>query len=677
MGLETVRFEELMRKMYLLRAKVKIVLGRPFRPATLLFFLLLFQPAGVPAQDYSVLRINEVLSANETQLPLDSQGEGRDLVEIYNSGDAVLVLGTSNSRESLALSDTADLPAELALWKFRAGVSTIQPKGFLVIFLANRPGNALFCELFTGFALARDGTEPITLWGPVTGTDTEGKPIRSIIDQIWVPPLDEDVSFGRFPDGAGDASPVPINGSYSSFKFYPRDTSTFGTCSRSCPVVGPICPGASNGPGGNLTPRVNTFSHSTNHPAQDEPVELLVRVDDDKEPTPPNIAQVVLRYSVNGGAESEVAMVHDDELGIQTGAANGRPLERWTIWRGTIPGQAKGARVDFTFFVRDAEGLSSTHPRVPCGAGVGPCDNIGLPGPDCVREPSPSLQYVPCSLPNRYTVGYDLEPGLERVVINEVMASQTKVIVDPTEPGSFDDYIEILNGSDAPVDLTGYWLSDKAFHPQGWQFPAGSIIGAGERIIVWTDSDGGQCPRPPKIPNDGQNCPDPTDPSKGYYHANFALDRERDQIYLFDRADRAFGVIHGVEFEAQEPDVSWSLFPDGDRGGTFGPAPGTPGEANSGPAAPSFRRGDSNSDCKADITDAVFTLSHLFQGGPAPGCPDAADSDDDGATPIADVIVLLSVLFQGGPGLPPPGSIDAGPDPTEDELGPCEEVVCE
>lgn len=666
-----------MRKMYPLRANVKIVSGRPIRPAALLASLLLFQPANVPAQDYSVLRINEVLSDNESQLPLDSRGETRDMVEIYNSGDTVLVLGATNSRESLALSDTEGLPAEVDLWKFRAGVSTIQPKGFLVVFLANRPDTALFCELFTDFALAREGTEAVTLWGPVTGTDTEGKAIRSIIDKVWVPPLEDDVSFGRFPDGAGDAPPEIVNGSYSSFKFYPRNTSTFGTCGRSCPGVGPVCSGAPNGPGGNLTPRVDTFSHSTNHPAQDEPVELLVRVLDDKEPRPPNIAQVVLRYSVNAGAESEVAMVYDDELGIQTGAANGRPLERWTIWRGTIPGQAKGARVDFTFLVRDAEGLSSTHPRDLCGAGVGPCNNLGLPGPDCVKEPSPSLQYIPCSVPNRYTVGHDLEPGLERVVINEVMASQTKVIVDPTEAGSFDDYIEILNGSGAPVDLAGFWLSDKAFHPQGWPFPAGSILGAGERIVLWTDSDGGQCPRPPKIPNDGQLCPDPTDPARGYYHANFALDRERDEIYLFDRADRGFGVIHGVEFEAQVVDVAWSLLPDGDRAGTFGPAPGTPGEVNSGSAPPSFRRGDSNSDCKADITDAVYALAHLFQGGPAPGCPDSADSDDDGTTNIADVIVLLSFLFQGGPGLAPPGSIDAGPDPTEDELGPCAEVVCE
>jgi hypothetical protein len=43
-----------------------------------------------------------------------------------------------------------------------------------------------------------------------------------------------------------------------------------------------------------------------------------------------------------------------------------------------------------------------------------------------------------------------------------------------------------------------------------------------------------------------------------------------------------------------------------------------------------FRRGDVDGDGAASITDPVVLLTHLFLGGPAPGCPDASDADDSG-----------------------------------------------
>jgi hypothetical protein len=85
-------------------------------------------------------------------------------------------------------------------------------------------------------------------------------------------------------------------------------------------------------------------------------------------------------------------------------------------------------------------------------------------------------------------------------------------------------------------------------------------------------------------------------------------------------------------------------------------------------AEPLFRRGDSDASGALNITDAIFTLSHLFLSGPAPGCRDAADSDDDGTLQITDAVYALNRLFGGGPTLPPPGSESCGPDPTGDTL---------
>jgi hypothetical protein len=83
---------------------------------------------------------------------------------------------------------------------------------------------------------------------------------------------------------------------------------------------------------------------------------------------------------------------------------------------------------------------------------------------------------------------------------------------------------------------------------------------------------------------------------------------------------------------------------------------------------PSFRRGDSDASGALNITDAVFTLGHLFLSGPAPSCRDAADSDDDGILQITDAVYALNRLFAGGPALPPPGSDSCGVDPTADSL---------
>jgi hypothetical protein len=86
-----------------------------------------------------------------------------------------------------------------------------------------------------------------------------------------------------------------------------------------------------------------------------------------------------------------------------------------------------------------------------------------------------------------------------------------------------------------------------------------------------------------------------------------------------------------------------------------------------GQGAP-FRRGDADASGLVNITDAIFTLNHLFLGGPAPGCADAADADDDGALQITDAIHLLAGLFLGGPQPPAPGASACGPDPGNDDL---------
>lgn len=57
---------------------------------------------------------------------------------------------------------------------------------------------------------------------------------------------------------------------------------------------------------------------------------------------------------------------------------------------------------------------------------------------------------------------------VSKLYINEISANQT-VISDMDK--EYSDYIEIYNGYNYDIDLTGYYLSDEEYNPKKWQFP--------------------------------------------------------------------------------------------------------------------------------------------------------------------------------------------------------------
>jgi hypothetical protein len=83
-----------------------------------------------------------------------------------------------------------------------------------------------------------------------------------------------------------------------------------------------------------------------------------------------------------------------------------------------------------------------------------------------------------------------------------------------------------------------------------------------------------------------------------------------------------------------------------------------------------FQRADANDNGVADISDAQFILSFLFNGGPAPTCFDAADTNDSGELDVSEALYLLNFLFNGGPA-PPEPFMFCGVDLTPDALTIC------
>ncbi|MBX3745509.1 MAG: CotH kinase family protein [Verrucomicrobiae bacterium] len=124
--------------------------------------------------------------------------------------------------------------------------------------------------------------------------------------------------------------------------------------------------------------------------------------------------------------------------------------------------------------------------------------------------------------------------GGSPVLINELMASNGTTLADPQ--GHFDDWIELWNRTDAPVDLSGWFLSDNPERPRKWRIPDGTTLAPGGFLLVWADEDGGDQPG---------------------LHANFKLSADGEQILLVDRDDRGNAVMDFVAFGPQRRDVAY------------------------------------------------------------------------------------------------------------------------
>jgi len=145
------------------------------------------------------------------------------------------------------------------------------------------------------------------------------------------------------------------------------------------------------------------------------------------------------------------------------------------------------------------------------------------------------------------------------VVINEVMASNGTT--KPDLQGQFDDWIELYNYGDTPIDLGGLYLTDDPDQPDKWQIPTTSAtlttIAPQGYLLIWADEDTKE--RRP--------------------HAGLKLNASAEDLTLFG-TDGAT-VIDSMTFPELTSNVSYGRYPDANDGWQyFGVA--TPGAKNDG-----------------------------------------------------------------------------------------------
>lgn len=162
-------------------------------------------------------------------------------------------------------------------------------------------------------------------------------------------------------------------------------------------------------------------------------------------------------------------------------------------------------------------------------------------------------------------------PEISELILNEIMASNNAgdtnnpngwYPIDNQIPGTSHDWIEILNTGSTPLNLDGWHLTDDSGIPDKWTFPLGTVIQAGEFLIVFAS---------------GVGVPD----ANGNLQTNFRLSAGGEYLALV----RPSGIVAseygpgGTEYPNQDEDVSYGLQPNtGDSVYFDFPTPGAPND---------------------------------------------------------------------------------------------------
>jgi len=140
---------------------------------------------------------------------------------------------------------------------------------------------------------------------------------------------------------------------------------------------------------------------------------------------------------------------------------------------------------------------------------------------------------------------YDFQLQLRQnppsIFINEFMASNQVTFADPQ--GDFDDWIEIYNAENFPVNIGGMYITDELADPAKWKIPDtqpdSTTIQPGEFLLLWADED----------------------IDDGILHLNIKLAVEGEEIGLY--TDDLTSIIDSITFDEQIADESFGRDPDG------------------------------------------------------------------------------------------------------------------
>jgi len=459
------------------------------------------------------LIINEVMTSNRCTIS-DEDGDYPDWFEIYNPGDKEVLL------DGYWVTDD---PADPYRWAFPA--ASIGPGDYLTIFASGKdridPGNPY---LHTNFQLSASGNDLLLI-----------DPEASVIDSISVPALFSNVSFGRKP------------GNVETWLYFLDATPGAENSSSSYEQVAEI-PAAEEQP-----VLINEFLvvNRTSIPDEDGDLSDWIELHNTDD-SPVNLAGWWLSDKDDNPFKwrfPEKVLEPDQYLVVFASGKNR-----------TAPDSAF-LHTNFSLNDRDDTLILS----MPNGAVVDKMEIRNMErdvsyGRD-QKDPEKWL-YYPRPTPGEpnYTRGFDVFSGspVPDLVISEAMAANLTTIAD--EDGDYNDFIEIFNRAEYPVNLGEYGLSDSEEQPYRWQFPSVTIEPE-EYLLIFASGK------------------DRRDPEGLFLHTNFKIRSNGETLVLSHPSGMT---IDQMPTGKQHGDLSAGLLP-GDFTKRYFMENPSPGEENRSP----------------------------------------------------------------------------------------------
>ncbi len=136
------------------------------------------------------------------------------------------------------------------------------------------------------------------------------------------------------------------------------------------------------------------------------------------------------------------------------------------------------------------------------------------------------------------------------LMVSEIVSSNKRSLVDD-ELGT-PDWIELYNSGDEALDISGYGISDNLKKLHKYVVPDGTVIGAGEYLVLYATSSS-------------------DDMDNGAYCMGFGLSKSGDFVFV---TDSYYGIVAQIELPALYTDVSYAMMSDGTYGYCAVPTPG-------------------------------------------------------------------------------------------------------
>jgi hypothetical protein len=454
-----------------------------------IFTILSCFTATLHAQNLN-LRINEILTNNQT-IMTDDFFEYDDWIEIYNPPGSPIT--------NLANYYISDDPDTLTKWRIPAidaGVTTVLPNNFIVLWIDDdfNNANSQGADHNAGFVLNSEG-ETFLLTAPDGIT---------IIDSVSYPEMAPDVSWGRSCDGCSQ---------WQYFNNVTFDDNNVEIQNNNLVFINEVQP-------------INTSTYDDLQSEFDPWFEIY-------NPNPFQVNLANYSISINGGTPwtvpsnrpARTVIPPDGFLLIWcdndiTDDVNHSPL--------SLP--AQGGSIQITGPNGNAVVNTYTYQSTAADHSWGRVSDGASSSID-FSAPTPTVT-------NQLFV---IQP--QNVLINELLSANQNGITDNF--GELEDWFEIYNPNNFPVNLSGYYFSDDPEVRNKWvvssSFPDSVTVPANGWLLFWADADVEQ----------------------GVLHADFRLSNNGE--YLSLAGPDGYTLADEIQWNYIAPDTSLGRISDGDE----------------------------------------------------------------------------------------------------------------